>query len=91
MDQLILVRAIYDLLTLYMLLILLRWLGPWLELELDVGYRRYIGKSVDPLVNRLRRSLPPLGPVDFSHLVALFAVWVVRMLSYGLLTGYNNS
>jgi hypothetical protein len=74
------VRATYDIFTLYMLLIMLRWLGPWLQLELDVGRLRYIGQIV-------RKRLPSLGPMDFAPVVTVLGVWLIRSLTVGIMAG----
>jgi YggT family protein len=81
------VRATYDIFTLYMLLIMLRWLGPWLQLELDVGRLRYIGQIVDPLVHAVRKRLPSLGPMDFAPVVTVLGVWLIRSLTVGIMAG----
>jgi len=81
----ILARGAHDLLTLYMMLILLRWVSPWLELDVQSPRLRWICTLTDPLINALRRALPPMGPMDFGPLAAVFVVWVVRALSVGLL------
>ena len=73
-------RAIYAVLTLYMLLILARWLGPAMGLEVEFGRWRWVSKLTDPLINRLRRVLPSMGPIDFGPLAALLLVWIVRVL-----------
>lgn len=78
-------RAAADLLTLYMLLILVRWLAPHLQVDLHTKPLRWIGKVTDPLLDAMRRLLPPMGPMDFAPLAALFAVWVVRELSVRML------
>lgn len=78
----ILVRTVYSLLTLYMMLILLRWLGPWLQLDI-YGRWRWLGRLTDPLVNKIRRFLPPVGSMDFAPLGAVFLVWIVRVLLTG--------
>ncbi len=73
-------RAIYSLLTLYMILILLRWAAPWLQLDLYSRRLSWIKRLTDPLISLVRRFLPPVGPVDFAPFGALFLVWVVRTL-----------
>ncbi|MBI4559164.1 MAG: YggT family protein [Candidatus Hydrogenedentes bacterium] len=78
--NLIIARALYSLFTLYMIAILLRWLGPWIELDFDSRRLRWIAEITDPLVNRIRRLLPSMGPMDFGPLAAIFAVWVVRQI-----------
>ena len=71
-------RAVVHCFTLYMLLILLRWTGPWLELDLYGGRLRWIPQLTDPLFNQMRRILPAMGPVDFAPLASLLIVWLVR-------------
>lgn len=80
-------RAVYSLLTLYMLLVLLRWFGPWLSLSLDEGRFKWIGRFTDPLIDGARKILPPMGPVDFAPIAALLAVWFARELSLRMLLG----
>lgn len=74
-----------DLLTLYMLIILLRWFGPWLSLDLEEGRLRWIPPLADPLIGRLRKILPPMGPVDFGPIAALVTVWLVRELGTAIM------
>lgn len=79
--------AVYNLLTLYMLLILLRWFGPLLGLEVTEGRFRWIGRCTDPLIGRMRKVLPSMGPIDFGPIAALVAVWLVREISLIVLYG----
>jgi len=76
----ILTRGAYSVLSLYMLLILLRWIGPRIELDFHRGRLRWVCSLTDPLIRFFRRVLPPMGPVDFGPLAALLAVWFVRGL-----------
>lgn len=77
----LLTRAVYSVLTLYMLLILLRWLAPWLQFDVYDRRIRWAWRLTDPLISTLRRVLPPMGPVDFGPVAALFVVWVVRIVA----------
>ncbi|HIJ65371.1 MAG TPA: YggT family protein [Candidatus Hydrogenedentes bacterium] len=85
--QWLLPRAVQNLLTLYMIMILLRWLGTWIEVDVRSGPVRWICRLTDPLIQALRRLLPPMGPIDFGPPAALFLVWVVRILSVNALVG----
>lgn len=67
-------------LTLYMMIILLRWLGPWLEMEFSGPLLGLIPKAADPLIDLMKRLLPPMGPVDFSPIAAVMSVYIVRLL-----------
>ena len=83
----ILIRAVSSLLTLYMMMILIRWTGAWLEVDLFQPRLRWICRVTDPLIDAMRRVLPPMGPVDFGPIAALFVVWVVRYMSLSVLAG----
>ena len=83
MDPLFLARLIKSLLTLYMLLILLRWLGRYIGFDLEEGRLRVLTKLTDPLIKSMRRILPNMGPIDFGPIAALFVVWLVRILASG--------
>lgn len=74
----LIIRAWFALATLYMMAILLRWLGPWLEIDVKYGRFRWIGEAVDPLLRGVRRILPPLGPLDYAPVAALLLVWMLR-------------
>ena len=76
-------RLIYIILTLYMLLILLRWFGNWLGFDTEEGRFRWIGAITSPLIQKLRQVLPPLGPIDFAPAAALVVVWLIRELFMG--------
>jgi YggT family protein len=71
-------RTLNAILTIYMMLILLRWLGPWLQLDTFDRRIRWAWHITDPLIKAMRRILPPMGPVDFGPIAALFVVFVVR-------------
>ena len=75
--------AVYSALTLYMLLILLRWTAVYLELDLDMPRLKWIRKLTDPLIDLMRRILPSMGPMDYGPLAALMAVWIVRLILVG--------
>ena len=81
----LLARVLYDALTLYMLLLLVRWAGSRLQLDLYSRRLRWIPRLTDPLVNALRRRLPNLGPMDLAPLAA---VLVVALATLTLNAGY---
>ena len=74
-------HVVFSVLTLYMMMIRLRWFGPWLEVDTDAGRLAWIGRATEPLIQRVRRILPPMGPVDFGPLAALFMVWLARSIA----------
>ncbi len=66
--------------TLYMLAILLCWTAPWLELDLRQGRLSFVGRICDPVLERLRKVLPAMGPMDWAPPVALMVLWVIRIM-----------
>lgn len=78
--NLLIARIIYSGFTLYMILIILRWLGPWLQLDMFSGKLAWIPRLTDPLISRIRSFLPPMGPFDFAPVAALLLVWLVRVI-----------
>lgn len=79
------IRAVGNLLALYMLLILLRWFSPWLEFDIRSRRWGWIPRVTDPLINKVRRLLPHMGPMDFAPLGALLVVWLARLILLGVL------
>jgi len=83
----ILIRATRSGFTLYMMMILICWLAGWLRISPNNRQLKWMHRATDPLVNRLRKLLPPMGPMDFGPIAAVFAVWLVRTISVQLLAG----
>ncbi|MBX3178600.1 MAG: YggT family protein [Candidatus Hydrogenedentes bacterium] len=75
---------LYSGLTLYMMALLLRWLGPWLELEFRGLLLGRIPAITDPCIQFMRRMLPPMGPLDFAPLAAVMGVFIVRLVLVGV-------
>lgn len=81
------IRLVNSTFTVYMLLVLLRWVAGWLELDLYAGRLRWIPQLTDPLVSRLRKLLPPTGPLDLAPPIAVLLLWVARELTVAILIG----
>lgn len=77
------IRIVYALTTLYMLLILFRWLAAYLEFDVDYGRYRWISRLTDPLLNRVRAVLPSLGPADFAPPAVVLTLWIARTILIG--------
>ncbi len=64
----------------YFLLIFGYILMSWIRLPYSVwGNRiqRFLYDVVEPYLRIFRRFIPPLGPLDISPIVAIFALWIV--------------
>lgn len=82
-SQMLIERILGSVLTLYMLALLLRWLGPYIELTFERGPLAHLARMTDPLVQGIRKLLPPTGSFDWSPIAAIIAVWVVRIVLVG--------
>ena len=67
-------------LTLFMLSILLVWVGPWIGIDPRSPRLRWMLWPAEQLVQRVRRLLPNMGPMDWSPIATLMAVWIVRIV-----------
>lgn len=76
----LILSIIYCSLTLYMMALLLRWLGPWLELEFHGAILRLLPAITDPFIRLMKRALPPMGPMDWSPLAAVISVFILRLI-----------
>ena len=78
----ILTSVIFCGLTLYMMALLLRWLGAYLEVEFR-GPLALLRNICDPLFDLMRKILPPMGPMDWSPIAAVVCVYIMRLVLLG--------
>jgi len=62
----------------YYWLILISIFGSWFPKFQASKLGLWIGKLVEPYLGLFRRFIPPLGPIDFSPIIALFAFSFIR-------------
>lgn len=79
----IVIRILGSAITLYMMAILLRWLGPYLEVDLHASRWAWLPKIADPPIKFFRRVLPDMGPFDWSPIAAVFSVYFARLVLLG--------
>jgi YggT family protein len=67
----------------YVLLIFVYVLTSWVRLPYNVWVRRisdFLRDVCEPYLRIFRRILPPLGPLDLSPVVAIFALFALKEL-----------
>ncbi len=52
-----------------------------------MAMRRFLDDTVAPYLQLFRRFTPPLGPLDLSAMVAIFALWIGSGIPQGLIAG----
>jgi len=84
-------RAANAAFTFYMMMILLRWLAPYLQLDMDSPRVRWISRLTDPFIRAMRKIavekmlLPRFGLIDYGPILALLALWVARAIVVAML------
>lgn len=70
----------------YFWMICVRCLLTWLpNLDWDNPLLNALKSSVDLYLNLFRRIIPPVGPFDFSPIIAMFAlIFIWRIAMYGI-------
>lgn len=63
---------------LYTLMILIRIFSSWLPQFSNTKFIRFIAYYTDPYLNFFRRFVPPLGMFDFSPIVAIFCLGLIK-------------
>lgn len=66
--------------TLYSFAIIARALLPWFNVSPYHPAMQFLIQITEPLLGPIRRSLPSIGGLDFSPMVALLIVWFVEQL-----------
>jgi YggT family protein len=69
--------------TVYQYMVIAYVLMSWVPQMRYTGIGQLLERLVEPYLAPFRRFIPPLGPIDISPIVALFALYFAR---YGLLT-----
>lgn len=75
------------LVNLYVLLIVFYVFTSWIGLDPWHPVRRFLAGAVEPILNPLRRYLPPVGGLDFSPLVAILLIELAGQFLKILLAG----
>ncbi|HEY6835723.1 MAG TPA: YggT family protein [Gaiellaceae bacterium] len=76
----------------YVLLIFVYVLTSWVRLPYSTWVRRmsdFLRDVCEPYLRIFRRILPPLGPLDLSPVVAIFALFALKVLVDSLFSHFS--
>ena len=76
----LLLRLINIVFTLYSLAFIARALLPWFRISYYHPAMQFLIRVTEPVLAPLRRYIPPVGSVDFTPMVALLILWFVEQL-----------
>jgi YggT family protein len=71
---------LYQLLDLYSLVVLVAVFASWMQLSPSNPVGRIVYGLTEPLLQPIRKVVPPLGGLDFSPLILLVIVQFVKRL-----------
>lgn len=76
---------IYGLLSIYLILIIARVVFSWGQVSYRNRVMRFLINTTEPLLGPLRRTLPPIGWIDLSPIVAGIIIWFLLSAVSGTL------
>jgi len=80
------VALVCELLTVYLLVLFARAVLSWFPIRPDSGLvtvLRVLDRIIDPVLQPIRRVVPPMGMLDMSYLVLVIAVLVIKSILCG--------
>jgi YggT family protein len=80
------VALVCELLTVYLLILFARAVLSWFPIRPDSGLvtvLRVLDRIIDPVLQPIRRVVPPMGMLDMSYLVLVIAVLVIKSIVCG--------
>jgi len=80
------VALVCELLTVYLLILFARAVLSWFPIRPDSGLvtvLRVLDRIIDPVLQPIRRVVPPMGMLDMSYLVLVIAVLVIKSILCG--------
>lgn len=79
-----LIDAAFDV---YLLMILARVVLSWIDVDPRHSAVLFLRRWTDPVLRPIQELLPPMGGLDFSPIVAMFLIMLVRGFVLRLITG----
>jgi YggT family protein len=69
-----------QLIDLYSLIVLVAVVASWMQLAPSNPIASFVNAMTEPLLDPIRRALPPMGGLDFSPMVLLIGLRMIRSL-----------
>lgn len=76
---------LYGLISIYILLIFVRIIFSWGMVSYGNRVMRFLVDTTEPLLGPLRRTIPPLGRMDISPIIAFLILWLFQQAIAGTL------
>lgn len=76
--------------NLLIFLLIARAVLSWVNPDPNNAIVRFINGSTDPLIDRVRRFVPPLGMFDVSVIIVIFALYFLDTFLVGSILAYGE-
>lgn len=73
-------NLILRLLEIYNVVILVRVVCSWVEVDRSAGWYRMLLAVTEPVLRPLRRLIPPVNMIDFSPMVAMLGIALLEQM-----------
>ena len=73
-----------NIVNLYSLVVFLAVILSWVKLPHDNPVAQFVNSMTEPVLGPIRRALPPMGGMDFSPMILLIGLQMLK----AFLTGY---
>jgi len=81
-------ELLHLILNFFIWLMIARAILSWVNPDPNNAIVRFLHSSTDPLINKVRGRIPPLGMVDLSPLVILLVLFFLDSFLVGVLAKY---
>ncbi len=72
-----------QIIDLYSLVVLVAVVASWMQLAPDHPVTRVVSTLTDPVLRPLRQVVPPIGGLDFSPMILLFGLQLLKGMLLG--------
>lgn len=79
-----------SILEIYFWIVLIRVLISWVNPDPYNPIVKFLRMATDPVLSRVQRVLPPIGGLDFSPIIVLFAIQFIKIAVVGSLFQYAH-
>ncbi len=74
-----------NIIDLYSLVVLVAVILSWVQLPHDNPVSQFVNSMTDPVLGPIRRALPPMGGLDFSPMILLVGLQMLKGFLIGSL------
>ena len=83
-------NLLHSVIFFFIILLFIRALLSWARPDPTTGFVMFVNGATDPLLNKIRRYVPPLGFLDLSLFVLMLALYFLDTFIVGAVTTFAH-